>query len=100
MTTPTFFGKELRVKFTVEVTQTVTVELDESKFDDAFMYKFRENFYRFHNIEEHAEHIAQLGARGLIGCYKPFIEGYGLAEDMGIKVRVTDIDVGAAIKTP
>ncbi len=71
--------------FTVEVTQVVTVELDETKFDEAFMQEFRESFYGFHTIERHAEHIAQLEARGLIGDWKPFIEGYGPAEDMGIK---------------
>lgn len=68
--------------FTVEVAQVVTVELDETKFDEAFMQEFREGFYRFHTLEQHAEHIAQLEARGLI---EPFIEGYGPAEDMGIK---------------
>lgn len=71
--------------FTVEVTQVVTVELDETKFDEAFMQEFREGFYRFHTLDQHAEHIAQLEARGMIDDWKPFIEGYGPAEDMGIK---------------
>lgn len=71
--------------FTVEVTQVVTVELDETKFDEAFLAEFRKHFYRFDDIEAHAEHIAQLEARGMIDDWKPFIEGYGPAEDMGIK---------------
>lgn len=71
--------------FTVEVAQVVTVELDETKFDEAFLAEFRKHFYRFDDIDEHAKHIAQLEARGLISDWKPFIEGYGPAEDMGIK---------------
>jgi hypothetical protein len=73
--------------FTVEVTQIITVTLDESKFDDTFMEEFRESFYQFDTLEEHAEHLAQLEARGLVNDYKPFIEGYGPAEEMGIKLK-------------
>lgn len=79
--------------FRVAVTQTVEVKLDASKFDEAFMAEFRESFYNFDTIEEHAEHIAQLEARGLIGEWKPFIEGYGPAEDMGIAAQVVDTEI-------
>jgi len=78
--------------YTVEVLQTVTVTLDEAKFDDAFMAEFRESFYQFDDIAEHVEHLAQLEARGAVGEYKPFIEGYGEAEEMGIKLSSTVSD--------
>lgn len=70
--------------FTVEVTQIVTVELDETKFDEAFMREFRESFYNFRTLGQHAEHIAQLEARGLITGWPVFIEGYGPTAEMGI----------------
>lgn len=72
--------------YTVEVTQTVTVTLDETKFDEPFMEEFRRHFYGFDTIEEHVEHLAQLEARGLVGDYKPFVEGYGRLDEMGVKL--------------
>ena len=82
-------------KFTVQVTQLIEVELDESKFDEQFMSEFRASFYSFDTIEEHAEHIAQLQARGLIDleCGTEFIEGYGPSQDMGIKARCVETDM-------
>lgn len=76
------------MKFTVAVTQIVEVELDETKFDEAFMAEFRESFYPFWEIEDHAEHIAQLEARGLLS--EEFTEGYGPLKDMGIVADVID----------
>lgn len=80
--------------FIVEVCQTVEVTLDEGKFDDAFMSEFRESFYQFDTIEEHAKHLAQLEARGIyeLGFVNPFVEGYGHANDMGISASVLDVD--------
>lgn len=75
-------------KFKVSVTQLVEVELDETKFDDRFMREFRERMYPLHSLGDHAEHIAQLEARGLFDGH--FIEGYGHAADMGIKARIID----------
>ncbi|WDA37827.1 hypothetical protein [Sphingobium sp. YC-XJ3] len=75
-------------KFKVIVEQEVTVELDETKFDEAFMQEFRESFFSFDSLDEHAEHIAQLVARGLVELgweRADFIEGYGHAHEMGIK---------------
>lgn len=86
--------------FTVEVTQTVTVTLDETKFDETFMKEFRESFYQFDTLEEHAEHLAQLEARGLVDDYEPFIEGYGPAEDMGIKLKAGRTDMTVLEGTP
>lgn len=72
----------------VQVTQWVEVTLDESKFDEKFMSEFREYFYPFATIEDHYQHLAQMGARGLYDSYSPFIEGYGPPKDMGIKIHV------------
>ena len=84
--------------FTIEVTQTIEVELDPAKFDEAFMEEFRESFFPFYDIEDHAKHIAQLQARGgvdLDGFFsdRTFVEGYGLAKEMGISARVTDTEI-------
>jgi hypothetical protein len=84
------------VKFTIEVTQTIEVELDETKFDEAFMEEFRESFYQFDTIEEHAEHLAQLHARGIVELDSfsgEFIEGHGPSKDMGIKGRTTHFEM-------
>ena len=80
--------------FRIAVTQFVEVTLDASKFDDAFMQEFRDSFFRFDTLEEHAEHIAQLQARGVIdvqGCDE-FIEGYGPSQEMGITALVYDAE--------
>lgn len=80
--------------FTVEVTQTVTVTLDETKFDEVFMQEFRDSFFNFDTIDEHAEHLAQLEARGITDEFgQNFIEGYGPAAEMGIKMAVVGVDM-------
>lgn len=88
--------------FRISVVQTIDVTLDETKFDDAFMSDFRESFFPFHDLQEHAEHIAQLQARGIVEADSisgDFIEGYGPSKDMGIQavVRATDIEFEAEV---
>lgn len=85
-------------KFAVKVTQEIIVELDETKFDEKFMREFREDHYPFHSIERHAEHIAQLAARGIIESR--FIEGYGNALEMGISWKIVDGDQEATEVKP
>jgi hypothetical protein len=68
----------------------VEVEIDDAKFDEAFMTEFRESFYPFYTVKQHVEHIAQLEARGLL---EDFTEGYGPNKDMGIKARTDDWEV-------
>lgn len=83
-------------KFRVEVTQLVEVELDASKFNEAFMEEFRESFYPFHSLGDHAEHLAQLHARGLYEldvCPDQFVEGYGPASGMGISARTISTEI-------
>lgn len=79
-------------KFEVQVTQIIEVTLDADKFDEAFLSEFRESFYPFFSIEDHAEHIAQLQARGMIDIeiIPEFIEGYGPSDEMGLKTRIAD----------
>lgn len=80
------------MKKTIEVRLVVEVEMDETKFDAKFLQEFRDGFYPFHSLEDHACHIAQLYARGLYGGGDEFIEGYGPAKDMGIKAKGIDQD--------
>lgn len=74
------------ITYNVRVTQEIIVTLEESKFDETFMKEFQENFYSFITLDEHAQHLAQLYARGLADNYS-FIEGYGPAQDMNIKFK-------------
>lgn len=88
--------------FRISVTQTIDITLDDAKFDSRFMTEFRQHFFAFDTIEEHAEHLAQLQARGihdLSPFVSEFVEGYGPSHDMGIKgtVRSTDIEFEAEI---
>jgi hypothetical protein len=51
------------------------IEFDEDIINEEWMEEFRESFYNFHTLKEHAEHIAQFKAR--FGEHD-FIEGYGV----------------------
>ena len=77
-------------KYTVTVSHLVEVDLDESKFTAEFMDEFRENFYPFHSIESHANHIAKLKVRELL---MPFIEGHGAAPDFSISAEIVDVSM-------
>lgn len=77
----------------VTVTFTVKVTLDETKFTEQFMQEFRDDFYDFQSIDDHAMHLAQLAARGVKDLceFSPneFVEGYGMISEMGILAEVT-----------
>ncbi|MCK9615913.1 MAG: hypothetical protein M0R48_10585 [Candidatus Omnitrophica bacterium] len=75
---------------TVEVTNTVEVTLDETKFTPEFMKAFSSYMWPVDDIEEHAIHLAQMHVRGMADWPSTFIEGYGPAEKMGISFRITD----------
>lgn len=74
------------MKFNINVVQEVEVTLDESKFTPEFMDEFRASFFDFDTIEDHAKHIAQLYARGVVEG-DDFIEGYGRPSEMGIRAN-------------
>ncbi len=72
------------MKFNVEVTLGVEVELDETKFDEKFFEEYTKNFYHYDTIEDHAKYLAWLFATARVDNDE-FIEGYGPAKRMGIK---------------
>lgn len=76
---------------TVLVTLRIDVTVDESKFTPEFMQEFREGFFDANTIDEHREHLAQMHARGICDD-DGFIEGYGPAQDMGIKFNHIETD--------
>lgn len=82
----------MMAEYHVDVTQTFFVELDQTKFTPEFMEEFRKSFYPFFDLEEHAAHIAQLQARGVIDITvtPEFIEGYGPSDEMGIRIVFID----------
>lgn len=84
------------MKFDSEYTSYWVIELDESKFTEDFMAEFRESFYPFYDLADHAEHITQLYARGVIEGDE-FIEGYGKPSEAGIKVTHITCDVFATV---
>lgn len=77
-------------KFNIQVTQMVEVILDETKFTEKMMEDFRSSFFEFYEVEEHAEHLAQLFARGIYE-QGDFIEGYGPSDDFGITFSISDV---------
>ncbi len=77
-------------KYSVTFNVVVDLELDESKFDENFMESFKDYFYDFDSLNEHIEHLAQLYLRGIYDNGS-FIEGYGKADNMGIKFHHIDI---------
>lgn len=64
---------------TVEKVDKYVVEFDESVCNEEWMEHFREYFYDFYSLEEHAEHIVQHITRFGFG----FIEGYGIPLEDG-----------------
>lgn len=79
------------MKMTVEVTQNVEVEFPDNFLTPEFMKQFRDSFYNFNSRAQHFEHVAQLHARGLVG-EDSFIEGYGDAKALGIKMQIVGQD--------
>lgn len=87
--------------FTVDVTQTIEVTLDDTKFTPEFFKEYNESItYRGGDdgdiewaLRNHAEHLAWVHATGVeaLDYVTPsaaaFVEGYGPASDMGIKAR-------------
>lgn len=78
-------------KFKVTVTQEVEVELDESHFTDEFNEVFSEVIFDVDCLEDHAEHLAKMEARGLIG-FDGFVEGYGDIRKMGANLKIIQQD--------
>ena len=76
----------------VEVTQTIEVTVDETKFDAESMAEFRDGMYPFVNIDDHIKHLAALEAQSYISHGAAFIEGYGPMNEMGIRVTTDGLE--------
>lgn len=63
-----------RYKCVVTRREEYIIELDDNKLNEEWMQEFKEVFYDFDDLEEHAEHIAKERARFGHG----FFEGYGI----------------------
>lgn len=86
-------------KFKCVVTRTdeYEIEFDENKINEEWMKEFRQVFYSFYDLEEHAEHLAQSRAR----FQQEFIEGYGVTLIDGRKpygCDENDVETGINIK--
>lgn len=68
-----------RFRCTVTRTDEYIIEFDETKFNEEWMKGFREVFYNYHSLEEHAEHIAV----NRVSNGRDFIEGYGIPKQNG-----------------
>lgn len=75
-------------RFEVEVVKTdkYIIEFDENKFDEEWMKDWRNVFYPYYTLNDHAEHIGQFYA--LFG--EKFIEGYGVPLINGKKPYFAD----------
>lgn len=86
-----------RFKVRVERVDEYEIEFDERIINKEFMESFKEYFYDFDTLEEHAEHIAQFRAR----FGERFIEGYGNPMVNGrlpFMVKEEDAEKGINIK--
>lgn len=69
------------------VTQYIKVTLDETKFTPEFFAEFNASIFDAGNdINAHFKYLAELYATGR-NDEDDFIEGYGPARDMGIRLR-------------
>ncbi|MCZ7886021.1 hypothetical protein [Agrobacterium salinitolerans] len=89
--------------FVVDVTQRITVRIDETKFTEEVMEGFNLCITDFGTdesaFEEHAKHIASLAASGTDFEPHYFVEGYGYARNAGIDVTVhNDLDADVVEK--
>ena len=79
-----------RFKCTVTRVDEYIIEFDENKINEKWMKEFRDEFYDFNDLREHAEHIAQLRAR----FGSSFLEGYGyVLVDNKVPLMATDKDI-------
>ena len=78
--------------FSILQHQVVTVTLRPEAFTDEFMSDYRKYFFDFTSLQQHAEHLGQMAARGLIDVpirNSELIEGYGIICEF-----VESIDIG------
>lgn len=78
-------------KFMVKVTQTIEVILDDEKLNDEFNDAFSSCMWDVNSLEDHATHLAQLKARGVMGLSNN-AEMYGDLNDMNCSVKDLDCE--------
>lgn len=83
--------------YSVEVTVTVDVTLDETKFTPEFFEEFNGSITDWgDDLEEHAKHLAWVHATGVEDLAyvsrAPFVEGYGPVDEMGIQAVTRDTE--------
>lgn len=70
------------------VTQVISVELDESQFSPKFLAEYQEHIGDLPTVGDHAAHLAEMLATGLIEGYPTeFVEGYGQLSEKGVKLK-------------
>lgn len=70
----------MKFKCIVIRTDEYLVEIDEKLYDEKKMEEFRNQFYQFTDLKDHARHISQLRARF---HFQRFFEGYGVIKING-----------------
>lgn len=68
-----------KFKCEVERTDEFTIEFDESVMNDEWLKDFKDTFFDFDTLEEHAEYISEY----LSEYRNEFIEGYGIPLENG-----------------
>lgn len=76
-----------RFKCEVIRVDTYEIEIDETVINEAWMAEFRESFYPFMTLDQHAKHLAQHQARFGSRCWP---EGYGIVKVDGKFPRSRD----------
>lgn len=73
-------------EYFVDVRRSVKVFVDKAKFTPQFMEEYRASFAPYYDLHDHIKHLGWLYATGRIdGWPGEFIEGYGPAQEMGIR---------------
>jgi hypothetical protein len=90
--------------YTVDVTQTVQVTFDDTKFTPEFFAEYNSYITYLggddgdteNALRQHAENLAWMHATGVarldFPIMNPFVEGYGPVNDMGIEAVTTDTE--------
>ena len=88
----------------ITVSIDVDVTLLEEAFTEAFMEEYREMIAPFFDVKDHALHIADLVARGVIDEIEAphrgvdqFVEGYGRIGDFVSRAVVGEVDADEII---
>lgn len=75
------------MKFFVDVTQRVEVTVDETKFTPEFLADFQRMISpRIKTVDDHARHLGELCARGVITTVYTEVDVYGFLHAMGVKL--------------